>query len=1058
MYSFDVFDTLISRVTGTPKGVFIYIERLLATQPWTSPLVKSSFYNLRVSSEINARARFVRECGHSEVLLSDIYNEMQAITGISNDEKNRLHEFEIETELSLIYGITENLDKVRALISKGERVVFISDMYLAAEDIRRLIVKVAPDLAAVKIYVSSEGKDNKKSGGLYRHVKEKENLPSFSHWTHTGDNAHSDVKKAAELGINAIHFPAGCLNDIEALWTRSGGAQLLEIQALTGIARKRRLTSNVSDEQYAIVGLIAPIYHYFVEWVISQSKSNDFDNLIFLARDGQLPLLMFNEVSNSRALDIRSQYLHLSRSSIYRLNIPTPLTVEQMMYLYEYVSFRNLDNVCDFLGLPVGALHVPHPITKNKLLKKFSEILLEERDYIERFIEGQKEIFLKYINGFDIDEHSALVDCGWFGRIQDGLSVFLNENGFSNKLNGLYFGTKQRSYVRHSEINRKKFMAHLPHRLIDHRDISSIVEGVNLTSNSRTVGYDMDNNGDVIIKYAEQKSSPDKEEIDSYHAIFKKYSDDFCSYYDDSIFDWTYTEQVVSIFIGAIKKPSCQLVHLLKNTVTSFDILHAEEKIIAEELTVKKVFKNINKPLQSTYIWLEGSKIITPWYKKWLIPAHDIVFSKKSRVKSAIRLFKSKIKPLIKCYNILKSPPRLRGKIGDILVKFVRVQRKSITFVSFGTSPYGCNPRAILEEMVAQNLPYKYYWVNKDSTLRKDIPACVNQIRNKSWAARKACAGSKVWIENSHVNVFPKRKPNQFFIQTWHGSFGNKTLGDMSLLKNRRWQNAGEKSARNTSFLLSNSTFENDFYRRSYWKETPILVTGHPRNDIFFKENDENSTDFRIKTFNDKDVRVALYAPTFRDASNNNFELPDFESILTSLKKSFGGNWVFILRFHHMDNLNKYRAKSIASGDIIIDDNSMDINKLYPCVDVLFSDYSSVLYDFLLSGKPAFVYAPDYSHYASNVRGLCYPLETTPFAVATDNAGLLDNINHHDPDVYRDKVSLFLSNKGCVEDGYASKRVVAKIRALCEGGAPEDYFDVPAPCDFNNLSEVYDWS
>ena len=1058
MHSFDVFDTLISRVTGTPKGVFIYIERLLANQPWSSPLVKCSFYKLRVSSEVNARARFVRESGHSEVLLSDIYNEMQAITGISDDEKKRLHEFEIETELSLIYGINENLDKVRALIAKGERVVFISDMYLAADDIRRLIVKVAPDLADVRIYVSSEEKDNKKGGGLYLHVKEKENLSSFTHWTHTGDNAHSDVKKAAELGINAIHFPAGCLTSIENLWIRNGGANLLEVQALSGIARKRRLTSHVPDEQYAVIGLMAPIYHYFVEWFVSQSKSNEFDNLVFLARDGLLPYLMFNELSRHRKLDIKSQYLHVSRSSVYRLNIPTPITVEQIMYLYEDVSFHNLDNVCAFLGLPEGTLYVPAPITKNKLLNKFSEVLNTRRDDIELFIKAQKEAFLSYIDKFSINDKSALVDCGWAGRIQDGLSIFLSGNGIADKLNGLYFGSKQRHYVQHSDNNKKSFMAYFPYAITAHRDLVSIVEAANKTAETSTAGYKLDEHGNATVEYAQGKPSNEEVDIDFYQSLFKDYSNDFCTYFDSSIFDWNYTEQVVAIFIAAIKQPSKELVYLLKDTTIAFDIMHLDERKIAEELTFTNVLRNIKNPLPLVYVWFSGVKVITPRHKRWLIPAHDLIFNQKGRARSIVRYFNKKTRPLVKIYNILKSPPRIRGKIGDVLVNFVRIKNKSITFVSFGTSPYGCNPRAILEEMLAQKLPYKYHWVNKDNIQHTDIPECVSQVRNKSWAARKAIASSRVWIENSHVNVFPERKPNQFFIQTWHGSFGNKTLGDMSLLKNRRWQRDGESSAKITSFLLSNSTFENDFYRRAYWKDTPIIVTGHPRNDIFFKAMDDSSADIKMKLFNDKNVNVVLYAPTFRDANHNDFELPDFSSILAALQQRFAGEWAFILRFHHLDNTNKTKVKKFESKNIVIDDNSLDMNVLYPFIDVLISDYSSVLYDFLLSGKPAFVYAPDYSHYASNVRGLCYPLESTPFAIATDNAGLLENISRHDAAAYRDKVNLFLSNKGCIEDGYASKRVVAKIRSLCEGGAPEDYFDAPAPCDFNKLSEVYDWS
>lgn len=39
--------------------------------------------------------------------------------------------------------------------------------------------------------------------------------------------------------------------------------------------------------------------------------------------------------------------------------------------------------------------------------------------------------------------------------------------------------------------------------------------------------------------------------------------------------------------------------------------------------------------------------------------------------------------------------------------------------------------------------------------------------------------------------------------------------------------------------------------------------------------------------------------------------------------------------------------------------------------DILVSDYSSIFFDFALTGKPAVIYAPDLEHYRDVERGLC---------------------------------------------------------------------------------------
>ena len=90
--------------------------------------------------------------------------------------------------------------------------------------------------------------------------------------------------------------------------------------------------------------------------------------------------------------------------------------------------------------------------------------------------------------------------------------------------------------------------------------------------------------------------------------------------------------------------------------------------------------------------------------------------------------------------------------------------------------------------------------------------------------------------------------------------------------------------------------------------------------------------------------------------------------------------------------------------------------------DAAITDYSSCIFDFLLTKNPGFIYAPDIETY-NNERGFYYPLEQTPFPIARNNTELTYNILNFNSNDYNTNVERFLKDKGCIDDGQASARV-----------------------------------
>lgn len=107
------------------------------------------------------------------------------------------------------------------------------------------------------------------------------------------------------------------------------------------------------------------------------------------------------------------------------------------------------------------------------------------------------------------------------------------------------------------------------------------------------------------------------------------------------------------------------------------------------------------------------------------------------------------------------------------------------------------------------------------------------------------------------------------------------------------------------------------------------------------------------------------------------------------------------------------------------------MQELLAIADVGITDYSSWCCDYVLTGRPCFIYARDLESYNTE-RGLYYPLEETPFPIATNNEELEKNILDFNETNYLADRDCFLRARGCWEDGNAAEKVVEKIRRIIE--------------------------
>ena len=411
-----------------------------------------------------------------------------------------------------------------------------------------------------------------------------------------------------------------------------------------------------------------------------------------------------------------------------------------------------------------------------------------------------------------------------------------------------------------------------------------------------------------------------------------------------------------------------------------------------------------------------------------------------------------KLRPLEKIFSLTNSGTDKLITILGIPIRINRsgyykkfcaeipVEQNKIVFDNFNGGSYGCNPKYIAQEILRRNLPYDLVWLVKNvkkETQKANFPENIRLVGYGTKVALKELASAKLWVNNQRMNYFIKKgltkKEGQYFIQTWHGSLGIKKLdADVDAFTNEFKQEWVERSKFDSSmwdYLLTNSEFENEIFRRALWFENEIKQFGHPRNDIFFKDSAEICK--KVKDFYEipQDKKILLYVPSFRDDGDIECYKLDYERILKTLEEKIGGEWVCISRLHP-------RAKKI-DRDLIPKENEKiidgtfypDIQELLVSANCAITDYSSCIFDFMLGRKPGFIFATDIEKFNTD-RGFYYPLESTPFPVSSDNAALIKNIENFDNEKYQSDIDKFLASKGCMEDGHAAQRTVDLIEEI----------------------------
>lgn len=353
-----------------------------------------------------------------------------------------------------------------------------------------------------------------------------------------------------------------------------------------------------------------------------------------------------------------------------------------------------------------------------------------------------------------------------------------------------------------------------------------------------------------------------------------------------------------------------------------------------------------------------------------------------------------------------------------------QIQKNKVVFWAYSNS-FTCNPKYIALKLIELTDKLDIVWVSDrqieyDKKLEGKI-RFVHGIENSV----KELSTARVIVSNERMNYWMYRKflkrEGQYIINTWHGSLGIKKTGQDRNDLTKEEIDILKIDSKAVDYIVSNSDYSDSLYKRIFFNNGELIKTGLPRNDIFFREKNNKVHNYYSVP---DEVRFVLYAPTWREIVSEDCININPDIVVEALEKKFGGKWLFLIRKHHFSKHNEINDDGIIDVTLY-----QDIQEIMMESDALITDYSSCIYDFILTGKPGFIYATDRKEYEES-RGLYYPLDKTPFPVSENMSELLNSILGFNEKEYQQNVESFLREKGCMDDGHASERIALLINGL----------------------------
>ena len=350
-----------------------------------------------------------------------------------------------------------------------------------------------------------------------------------------------------------------------------------------------------------------------------------------------------------------------------------------------------------------------------------------------------------------------------------------------------------------------------------------------------------------------------------------------------------------------------------------------------------------------------------------------------------------------------------------------------VLFSTFGGRSAADSPLALYNELVRRDYPHPLVWEVADGTAV--VPEGARSVVIGTREHLRALHTSRHLVANNNFPFYFHKHPDQTYVQTWHGT-PLKKIGRHVPAPNLSlsYRDLMVREARAWDLLLAQNDFSATALADALGFEGEVLNVGYPRNDLLSTGSEADRARVRARLGVPQGARLVLYAPTWRDnvrtASGGYAMVNHLE--LDAVSRAFGSGSVLLVRGHS----NTPGLGDSTAANIIDVSSYPDITELMLVADVLITDYSSVMFDFVGTGRPMLFLTPDVAEYAGSTRGFYLDFaEIAPGPLLSSTDSVLQALETlpRTETAYRDRYEAFRDQFAPRDDGKAAIRVVDAV-------------------------------
>lgn len=326
--------------------------------------------------------------------------------------------------------------------------------------------------------------------------------------------------------------------------------------------------------------------------------------------------------------------------------------------------------------------------------------------------------------------------------------------------------------------------------------------------------------------------------------------------------------------------------------------------------------------------------------------------------------------------------------------KYCSPKKGIILFESFSGANINGQPFYLLKEVYENPSAYEYRKIvvsaskNSMDKVRRFLQAqgfhTIDVVRVNSLKYCRYLAIAEVLVNNSTFPRYFIKKDEQFYLNTWHGT-PLKKMGKS--LPNPNESDNVQRNLFMADLVTVNSNYMEHIFQTDYLlsikDDRHLLKTGNCANTAFFHDSDAIKQKLGLagKT-------VIAFMPTWRGEINKrNYEIVDeYNDLYHDVTELLGPDFVFFIKTHQLvSNEEKELFQKFPV--------SIETYEFLNAVDILITDYSSVMFDYAHKKKTVILYMPDLEEYM-NTRGLYIPdfVNQFPFEMVYSKTELIEKL------------------------------------------------------------------